>query len=111
MCRNLTRNLPLVIYQVPVVDSVQKRPNLLPRGGTAPLPEMLSVVLIAAAYNHGHREVSPLPKASIIKSPLPHTYLKPSDLPKSYDIRDLNGKSLALRAQLISNHQTPARHW
>jgi len=72
---------------------------------------MLSVVLTAAAYNHGHREVSPSPKASIIKSPLPHTYLKPSDLPKSYDIRDLNGKSLALRAQLISNHQTPARHW
>ena len=84
-------------------DSLQRRARRL--------PEMLSVVLIAAAYNHGHREVSSLPKASIIKSPLPHTYLKPSDLPKSYDIRDLNGKSLALRAQLISNHQTPARHW
>ena len=54
---------------------------------------MLHVLFLA--FNHGHREVSPTPKPNIIKSPLPHTYLKPSDLPKSYDIRNLNGKSLA----------------
>jgi len=48
------------------------------------------------AVNHGHRDMYPgQPKPSIVKSPLPHTYLNMSDLPRSYDIRDLNGKSLA----------------
>ena len=45
--------------------------------------------------NHGHEEISPRPRPSLIKSPLPHSYLSPGDLPKSYDIRNLNGKSLA----------------
>jgi len=52
-------------------------------------------VLATLAFNHGHREISASPRPSIIKSPLPHTYLKPSDLPNSYDIRNLNGRSLA----------------
>ena len=48
----------------------------------------------AAGRNHGHVEMAS-PKPSIVTSPLPHTYLSPADLPASYDIRDLNGKSLA----------------
>lgn len=56
---------------------------------------MLAVVFSVFATNHGHRNIGSTPKSSIVKSPLPHTYLKPSDLPASYDIRSLNGKSLA----------------
>jgi cathepsin X len=46
-------------------------------------------------YNHGHQYVPYEERAQVVKSPLPHTYLKPGSLPTSYDIRDLNGKSLA----------------
>lgn len=35
------------------------------------------------------------PKQSVIKSPLPHTYLSEEDLPKEYDIRNLDGISYA----------------
>jgi len=31
------------------------------------------------------------PLKSVIKTPLPHTYMKPEDLPSSYDIRNMNG--------------------
>ena len=55
---------------------------------------MLPLLLLATAFNHGHRD-SPGPRPSIVKSPLPHAYLTPADLPKSYDIRDLRGKSFA----------------
>ena len=61
---------------------------------------LLSVLLLlllapaATAYNHGHRSM-PHPKPSIVTSPLPHTYIAAEALPKSYDIRSLNGRSLA----------------
>jgi C1A family cysteine protease len=45
---------------------------------------MLSTFAVLAV-NHGHRDISPHPRPSIVKSPLPHTYIQ--DLPKSYDIR------------------------
>ena len=35
------------------------------------------------------------PKQSVVTSPLPHTYLSEKDLPKEYDIRDLDGVSYA----------------
>ena len=34
-------------------------------------------------------------KASVVKSPLPHTYVKESDIPDSYDIRNIGGLSYA----------------
>jgi hypothetical protein len=33
--------------------------------------------------------------ASRVVSPMPHTYVKVEDLPASYDIRNVNGQSLA----------------
>ena len=58
---------------------------------------LLALPSLVAAANHGHRDMYPgqRPKPSIVRSPLPHTYLKPADLPDSYDIRNLDGKSLA----------------
>ena len=35
------------------------------------------------------------PKQSVVKSPLPHTYLSGEALPKEYDIRNLDGISYA----------------
>ena len=35
------------------------------------------------------------PPQSVIKSPQPHTYLTKADLPKEYDIRNLDGVSYA----------------
>ena len=35
------------------------------------------------------------PKKSVVKSPLPHTYLTKDALPKEYDIRNLDGVSYA----------------
>lgn len=35
------------------------------------------------------------PQQSVVTSPLPHTYLSEEDLPKEYDIRDLDGVSYA----------------
>ena len=46
--------------------------------------------------NHGHRDMyAGLPKPTLVKSPLPHTYLDMTALPASYDIRNMSGKSLA----------------
>ena len=56
---------------------------------------MIALLHLSAAplaFNHGHISM-PLPKPSIVRSPLPHTYLK--ELPAAYDIRDINGRSLA----------------
>ena len=42
--------------------------------------------------------LKPRPQAertSVIKSPLPHTYLKDEDIPDSYDIRNVDGKNYA----------------
>ena len=39
-----------------------------------------------------------------IKSPLPHTYLKENDLPKSFDWRNVNGTNYASR---VLNQQSP----
>lgn len=36
------------------------------------------------------------PIERVVKSPLPHTYLAQEALPKSYDIRNLNGRSYAV---------------
>jgi hypothetical protein len=51
-------------------------------------------------------------KPSIIKSALPHTYINVSALPASWDIRNLNGKSLATdnRNQHIPQYE-PRRIW
>lgn len=80
-----------------------------PRAG-GPLPRTAAEVLVASAahmplllgplllaMNHGHRDMYPgeRPKPSIVQSPLPHTYMNMSALPRTYDIRNLNGKSLA----------------
>lgn len=56
--------------------------------------------------NPGVISVPASQKASIITSPLPHTYLKPSDVPTSYDPRDLNGldHTTILRNQHIPNY-------
>jgi cathepsin X len=37
----------------------------------------------------------PGPRTSALRTPQPHTYLKPSDLPASYDIRNLSGVNYA----------------
>jgi cathepsin X len=42
----------------------------------------------------------PGPRTSAVRTPQPHTYLKPSDLPASYDIRNLSG----------INYATPTRN-
>mmetsp|Transcript_85483 Transcript_85483/g.147782 ORF Transcript_85483/g.147782 Transcript_85483/m.147782 type:complete len:303 (-) Transcript_85483:57-965(-) len=44
--------------------------------------------------NHGHRSM-PLPKPSIVKSPLPHEYMDLEALPASWDVRNLHGGSFA----------------
>lgn len=33
--------------------------------------------------------------SSVVKSPLPHTYVNMDDVPSSYDIRNVNGKNFA----------------
>ena len=55
-----------------------------------------SLVPLLLGINHGHLDMYPgMKKPSIVKSPLPHTYMNMSALPRSYDIRNINGKSLA----------------
>ena len=57
---------------------------------------LLLMVLCGAALagNHGHRR-SPGKRPSLIKSPLPHEYMDMDNLPVSYDIRAMGGRSLA----------------
>lgn len=62
---------------------------------------MLAHILLLAAFdgatlagNHGHRR-SPGPRPALIKSPLPHEYMDMDNLPVSYDIRAMGGRSLA----------------
>jgi len=67
------------------------------------VPKATSIVDISTTYTtnnfekgHFHDYSKPAirsvpgPKASIVKSPLPHTYLKPHDIPTSYDSRSIN---------------------
>ena len=42
-----------------------------------------------------HMTTAAGPKKSVVKSPLPHTYLSRDALPKEYDIRNLKGVSYA----------------
>jgi len=46
------------------------------------------------AANHGHL-VSPGPRPSLVKSPLPHEWMDMAALPAAYDIRAMGGRSLA----------------
>lgn len=39
--------------------------------------------------------LTPFFQVSLVTSPLPHTYLKPEDIPVSYDIRNLSGVNYA----------------
>jgi hypothetical protein len=55
---------------------------------------LASAVTVVAGANHGHRTM-PGPRPSIVRSPLPHTYIKAEALPASYDIRSMGGRSLA----------------
>ena len=60
----------------------------MPRAAATSLFALLTV---ASAANHGHTRLQNRP--SLVLTPPPHTYVQ--DVPRSYDIRSLNGKSLA----------------
>jgi cathepsin X len=55
-------------------------------------------VLLAAAFAYSRNELVLQDEAlvgEVVKSPLPHTYIKASDLPESWDIRDIDGENFA----------------
>ncbi|KAL3138997.1 hypothetical protein ABBQ32_005801 [Trebouxia sp. C0010 RCD-2024] len=47
------------------------------------------------SYHHGCLQRAEGPKKSVVRSPLPHTYLTGEAVPKEYDIRNLGGVSYA----------------
>lgn len=55
-------------------------------------------LLLGFAFGYHHNELrlqDPKEVGEVVKSPLPHTYLKEGDLPDSYDIRSVDGISYA----------------
>ena len=55
---------------------------------------LVATVTSVTAYNHGHRALpAGVGYASNVKSAMPHTYVQ--DVPSSFDIRNLSGRSLA----------------
>lgn len=80
-------------WGVPVLPSAQK--PAAPAAPAAPAPQQRVIAKTGKGkfvdYDHPCVRSSPGAKASRVTSPLPHTYLKPEDLPVAFDTRDIGG--------------------